>query len=89
MHPLLLTPGVDGHSAGVGDDHDTNDQVVLLQHGVGDQGYQVQGFVLRAVELGNDHKQVGPRENGAARQTEKNLILKIEYRWILKNGHVQ
>ena len=71
MHPLLLTPGVDGHSAGVGDDHDTNDQVVLLQHGVGDQGYQVQGFVLRAVELGNDNKQVGPRENGAARQKEK------------------
>lgn len=68
MHPLLLSSGVDGDHPGVHDDHHPDDEVVLLQDHVGDEGHQVQGLLLRAAELRHHDKQVGPREHGAEEQ---------------------
>ena len=64
VHPLLLSPGVDGNHPGVHDDHHPDDEVVLLQDYVGDEGHQVQGLLLRAAQLRHHHQQVGPRKHG-------------------------
>ena len=74
VHPLLLPPGVDGDGAGVGDDDDADDEVVLLQHGVGDEGHEVEGLGLGAVELGHDHEEVRPGEHGAGERVEMERI---------------
>ncbi|KAA8588240.1 hypothetical protein FQN60_001434 [Etheostoma spectabile] len=63
VHALLLPSGVDGDDTGVDHHHHPYDEVVLLQHHVGDQGHQVQGLLLRALQLHNHHQQVGPREH--------------------------
>ena len=66
MHALLLSAWVDGHDARV-DDHDyAHDQIVLLKHGVGHERDQVEGLILRAVELHHNHEEVGPGEDSAA-----------------------
>ena len=65
VHALLLPSGVDGDDPRVHDDHHPHDEVVLLQHHVGDQGHQVQRVLLRATQLRHHHQQVGPREHRA------------------------
>lgn len=65
VHALLLATGVDGDDADVDHYDHAHDQVVLLQDHVGDQRNQIQGLLLRAVQLHHHHQQVGPREHRA------------------------
>lgn len=73
VHALLLTTGVDGDDADVRHHDDAHDQVVLLQHGLGHHRNQVQGFLLRALQLHHHHQQVGPGEDGADGETDTGL----------------
>lgn len=66
MHPLLLSSGVDGDHPRVHNDHHPNDEVVLFQDHVGDEGHQVQGFLLRATKLRHHHQEVGPCKHSTA-----------------------
>ena len=76
MHPLFLSSGIDGDGAGVSDDHDPHDQVVLLQDGVGDQRHQIQGLVFGSVQFGDDNQKIRPGEDSAERNcNEIELIL--------------
>ena len=67
MHALLLAAAVDGHDAWIHDDHDSDDEVVFLEHGVGDERNEVERFVLAAVQFDDHDQQVGPGEASAAR----------------------
>ena len=64
VHALLLPSGVDRDDAGVDHHHHPYDEVVLLQDNVGDQGHQVQGLLLRSLQLHNHHQEVCPCEHG-------------------------
>ncbi len=63
VHALLLPSGVDGDDAGVDHHHHPYDEVVLFQDNVGDQGHQVQGLLLRSLQLHNHHEEVCPSEH--------------------------
>ncbi|CAG5865501.1 unnamed protein product [Menidia menidia] len=65
VHALLLPSGVNGDDAGVHYHHHPHDEVVLLQDNVGDQGHQVQGLLLRSLQLHHHHEEVCPSEDGA------------------------
>jgi hypothetical protein len=68
MHPLFLSSGIDGDGAGVSDDHDPHDQVVLLQDGVGDQRHQIQSLVFGSVQFGDDNQKIRPGEDSAEKR---------------------
>lgn len=65
VHALLLPSGVNGDDTRVHHHHHPYDEVVLLQDNIGDQGHQVQGFLLWSLQLHNHHKEVGPCEHSA------------------------
>lgn len=67
VHALLLAPRVDRDDAGVHDDHHTNDEVMLFQNHISDEGNQIKSFLLRPTELHHDHQKIGPREDSAVR----------------------
>ena len=74
VHALFLATRVDGDDAGVHNHHHPDDEVVLLQHDVGDQRDQVQCLVLLAVQLHHHHQQVGPREHRAAKKEASSYV---------------
>ena len=54
VHPLLLSPRVDGNHTRIHYHHHADDQVVLLQDDIRHQGDQIQSLVFIAVEFHDD-----------------------------------
>lgn len=89
MHPLLLSPGVDGDHPRVHDDHHSDDEVVLLQDHVGDEWHQVQGLLLRAAKLRHHHQQVGPCKHGTAKREVGKVQVSATVRYEDQQRHVK
>ena len=62
VHALLLAAAVDGHNARVDHHHHANDNVVILEHYVRNERYEVERLALAVVQLHHDHEQIRPRE---------------------------
>lgn len=85
VHALLLSPGVDGYDARVYDHHHAHDEVVLLQHHVGDEGHEVQRVLLWAAQLRHHHQQVGPCKHGTAMDESEDICVS-DYKFTENGG---
>ena len=65
VHALLFAAWVNGHDAGINDNNDAHDEMMLLEDGAGHEGDEIQGLALTAVELHHDYQKIRPCEHSA------------------------
>lgn len=78
VHPLLFSSRIDWNNSRVDDDDHSDNQMMFLQHGVGDEWNQVQSLVLVAVQFDDDDEKVRPGENSAGNEMKRFLQLPVK-----------